>query len=962
MRFTRIFFCVALLVAMIAPRDAQGQGSACCAADLSGDGLVGAEDVSVLLAAWSQPGAADIDGSGQVDAGDLSMLLGAWGRCSPACTQTTIVGTVVFTDGCPASGALVLTDLGGKAVTDASGAFSFEVDVGQSSSLILSATVAAAGGTAFGSALIPALVLGGTTDAGELSVSIADACSTEFGWLPKFTPLGATGPVYAFAVYDDGKGGGPNLYVAGRFDAIGPVAVGNIARWDGEHWSAVGVGADAGPDDYVFTLAVFDEGNGSGPALFAGGLFTSVDGNPIKRIARWDGDVWSAVGSPIDGVSSSVKDMLVFDDGSGPALFVAGAFLSAGGVPVNRIAKWDGQTWSPLTGANGTGVSGTVEALLAFDDGTGRGEELYAGGDFLTAGGVPVWNVARWNGREWSAMGSGGQTGSGKVWALAAYDAGLGAGAQLYAGGNFLLASAIPGGALIRSLALWNGSAWAPVGPGFVSNGGKTVFALAVHDEGDGAGAYLTIAGDFDTAGGVVANNIARWNGTSFSTVGSGATNGTKFTIFGLHSLQGVGHGQPRLVVGGSFVSAGGGPYKSIASWDGRSWSGFADGPGKGIGGVVYASAVYDDGEGPVLYVGGSFEFAGDVAARNVARWDGSQWSSLGTGASNGTDGFVNALAVYDDQSGTGPKLYVGGWFEHAGGIATNYLARWDGSAWSAVGTGLSGGVAGFVSAMVVHQEPAHSTPSLYVGGDFTNAGGVGVKHIARWNGSSWSAMGAGFSAAASPVPAVYALAVVDVGFAGGPSLFAGGGFTQSGSVTTNRVARWTGTSWSSVGTGIQGAEITEVYALCGYDDGTAAGPSLFVGGTFTTAGSVAANNIAKWRLGAGWMPLVDGGTNGVSAQVRALTVLDTQVGSGPLLCVGGEFGAAAGVLGSVVRWDGVRWLPVGASPGVGKATYSLLAAELSDGTGPSLVVGGFFPKASAQPSEAIAQWRCNGR
>jgi hypothetical protein len=57
----------------------------CCPADLDGDGLVGAADLSALLSAWGSTGTAagdaDIDGDGSVGAADLAALLGAWGEC-----------------------------------------------------------------------------------------------------------------------------------------------------------------------------------------------------------------------------------------------------------------------------------------------------------------------------------------------------------------------------------------------------------------------------------------------------------------------------------------------------------------------------------------------------------------------------------------------------------------------------------------------------------------------------------------------------------------------------------------------------------------------------------------------------------------------------------------------------------------------------------------------------------------
>ena len=54
---------------------------------------------------------------------------------------------------------------------------------------------------------------------------------------------------------------------------------------------------------------------------------------------------WSDVGST---PWYKVHALAVFDDGSGPALYVGGLFETIGGVAANNIAKWDGATWSPL--------------------------------------------------------------------------------------------------------------------------------------------------------------------------------------------------------------------------------------------------------------------------------------------------------------------------------------------------------------------------------------------------------------------------------------------------------------------------------------------------------------------------------------------------------------------------------------------------------------------------------------
>ena len=124
---------------------------------------------------------------------------------------------------------------------------------------------------------------------------------------------------------------------------------------------------------------MFDDG--SGPALYAGGDFTTAGGVAANRIAKWDGSSWSALGQRDERLR--VHALAVFDDGSGPALYAGGDFTTAGGVAANRIAKWDGTSWSALGQRDWTA---RVCALAVFDDGSGPA--LYAGGDFTTAGGV----------------------------------------------------------------------------------------------------------------------------------------------------------------------------------------------------------------------------------------------------------------------------------------------------------------------------------------------------------------------------------------------------------------------------------------------------------------------------------------------------------------------------------------------------------------------------------------------
>src|SRR6185436_18093599 len=145
-------------------------------------------------------------------------------------------------------------------------------------------------------------------------------------------------------------------------------------------------------------------------------------------------------------------------------------------------------------------------------------------------------------------------------------------------------------------------------------------------------------------------------------------------------------------------------------------------------------------------------------------------------------------------------------------------IETWDGSSFAPLLKGLEHPV----DALVVSSDGGSRT--LYVGGDFTLAGGVVTKRVAKWDGASWSQLGDGLGQGGGGL--VRALELFDDG--GGPVLYAGGDFD-------GHVARWDGTSWSIPGGGTN----SNVRALKVFDDGD--GPALYAGGQFTTAGGATA-------------------------------------------------------------------------------------------------------------------------
>ncbi len=707
-----------------------------------------------------------------------------------------------------------------------------------------------------------------------------------FGGAPYFAEQfgGSSRRIFALASHDDGSGAGRRLYAAGHFVTACGAYARRISVLDGEVWRSVGDGFLA----RVNALCEYDDGLGGGPRLFATGFFgASGEGQPLQRIAAWDGSTWAQVGS---GLNAEGYAMAVHDDGSGPRLFVAGAFTDAGGVLAARIAAWDGTSWSALRG----GLSGTVHALAVHDD--GGGPALFAGGLFALAGGQPASNVAKWDGFAWSALGAGV---GGTVLALASFDDG--GGPALFAGGAFATA----GGGGASHVARWNGTSWSALGLGTDGD----VRSLAVYD--DGSGAALFAGGSFANAGGAAAGALARWQAGSWSAPSATLL----FDINALHVHADPGGGSPRL----HGASDGGVVYR----YDGTQVERLVE---DGINWYVRALHVHDDGDGwPSLFVGGRLTSVGDLQVARIAKWNVWGWSALGSGLSSLVAAEVNDLESFHDGHSPGPALFAVGFFDQAGGVPALNVARWGGGAWSGLGSGLNG------RAQCALAFDDGSGPALYVGGEFTQAGGAPAARIARWNGTQWSSLGGGF---AGPVQA---LAVHDDGLGGGPALYAAGpqsgivarwdgsgwtplgaglnqavyalasfddgsgprlyagGFFTFGAGQGGRIARWNGVAWEPVGAGFS----FTVSALLVHDDGS--GPALYAGGGFQSSGSQSVRFIARWD-GTNWLPLGSGTNDAVST----LAEYDDGTGSGTLLLAGGTFASVIDSNDSYLgRWGG---------------------------------------------------------
>ncbi len=726
------------------------------------------------------------------------------------------------------------------------------------------------------------------------SVRAQADCGT---WQSTFAAPGTDDQILDWAVYDDGSG--PALYAAGAFTSIGAQPIQGVARWNGTSWSPVG-----NSPRFVTSIEVYDDGSGS--ELYAGGSLSHIFVGVDTGVARWNGTIWHLVPG-ID--TASTFAMQVFDDGTGPALFLAGAFHLTGITPFQHVVRWDGTGVVTPTGSGLPGAS--HRALAVYDDGSGA--RLYTGNN-STTGGVYVWNGTGWTPTTPALPGA-------RINALATYtDA---SGTALYAAGRF---DSI-GGTTYHGIARYDGTAWSPLGSG-VTGGFTTIHALVVHDEGTGP--RLVAGGVFTHAGGIPAEGVASWDGTTWRPIDPG------LSLNYARSLASFDDGSgPGLYVGGEFQRAGRVAAARAAVWRAGAWHRIA--AGEGLGGTVECLLRFDDGTGPVLYAGGEFQTAGTTLAQSIARWDGQAWSALG--APMDTDGEVHALGAYD--SGSGSRLYAGGDFTRIGGASADGIASWNGTSWTPLGLGIQPGQINVVDTMVVFDSGAG--PELVVGGTFSMAGGVPAANIARWNGSSWSALGSGTN------NRVRDLIVHDDGT--GPALYACGWFNNAGGVSVPYVARWNGTAWSAVGSSAQYSGFNQMNDLEVYDDGF--GPKLFMSGLADFGNGLA--SVVIWD-GAGWFAL--GALP--SGFAEALTVFHD--GQWPKLHAAFRDYNSSPTRTAIHAWDGFQWsAPVGTVTGTtGNVTsFGVLDAE-ADGV-PDLYVGGGFRDMNGVSSANLALFRSCG-
>lgn len=782
------------------------------------------------------------------------------------------------------------------------------------------------------------------------------------------------GKIYALTVYD-GK-----LIVGGDFVKIGTTTLSRIAAWNGTQWQTIGDGIAT-----VYALAVFNNqliASGGGynsiyyvaklnenvwewdendfnnkiscltvyeNELYAGGSFTTINGNDANNIAVWDGSNWAEYG---EGMNGNVTALATFKN----KLVAGGEFTEAGESHNKYISIYDNDYWRTL----GKGINNAIYAITMFQGKT------VIGGEFSRAGNADCNFVSIYDGENFAALG-GGMNDSVKT--FAEYNG------QLIAGGKFTRA----GSGDANHIACWDGTDWRPLGGGLNGN----VNALVVYN------GLLIAGGEFTTAEDITVNYIAAWNGTNWQAFGGGMDNQVNALI--------VNGTDNTLVAGGKFRIAGTTNVNHAAVWNGSSWTPFGSTRYEinalaiynnqiisggmsgeiqglwrtGVNGNIYTLTVHHN----KLLVAGSFTRVvletENFGSSFIAAWDGQKWEALQFGVDNS----IYALMSYKD------TLFAGGEFIKAGENVSASLTKWElthvyegdlnsdctvnfedyvfiANNWmkeNCDGIIFCGGADIDIDQNVdaadlkyvgedwlrgrkarqceFELKPGQSLPGLdlnvlcmvswdqdgdgpespvlVVGGEFTrlsseNNGGPLLNHIAVWDGNSFLPLGNGYSSNVSAL-AVY----------------------NNQLIIGNGAQVWDGTSWQPLGGGVNG----NVYEFAVYDG------KLIAAGQFGLAGEPAVN-IAAWD-GVSWQAVEE--IPGYSLGIRALTVYNGQ------LIAGGEF--SPGDFNSIAAWDGESWHKLGG----GVKLYGNIS-ELAVYNG-KLIASGDFSEIDGIQANGMAQW-----
>ena len=617
------------------------------------------------------------------------------------------------------------------------------------------------------------------------------------------------------------------------------------------------------------TLAV-DRSSGSVQTVSGDGptpeRFASVTGEQELNRTMSTPNTWSSEFGT--GPNAGVYSLLTV----GVEIYVGGDFTTVGDLSASRIAKYNTitKTWSSLSGR---GVDDRVTTMALV------GENLYIGGSFLNIVGgttTSALRVARYNIATgmWSALGVAGSGMDGTVWNMLA-DA-----SNLYISGEFTAVTSGGASSTMGAITKFDtaGDTFSKLGSGSGNGANGKILAMVKY------GSTLYVGGDSTTLnlGGAVGTEVtvtgmgcydlgsATWN-----VMPGGGTSGTNGTV---NSMVMIGD---TLYFGGVFTLING----SINNYRlGRlnlttgTWSKLPSGGGSGVYGGVSGPVSSLVAMGTNLVIAGQFStsnFRGapQVMTRGVSKYDtltGSYEALTDPLGDQGVTLSIDGRAL----ARMGEDLYIGGLFTETGDSkASLRIGRYTFNLPPEVSSIVRGeDSVGSVDFTVTFSESVTGvTASNFTVVTTGAVSGASVTSVTG-GGRVWTVrVATGSGAGTLGLNMTNGTGITD---SGGGSLtglpFTGELFTLTGLATSTSYNTWSG----SFASGPNGTVLSILVV----------GDEVYVGGSFTAVGSLAASRIARFNTTTGeWSALGEVG-DGVDGDVYAMAMVDGD------LYVGGSF------------------------------------------------------------------------
>jgi hypothetical protein len=339
-----------------------------------------------------------------------------------------------------------------------------------------------------------------------------------------------------------------------------------------------------------------------------------------------------------------------------------------------------------------------------------------------------------------------------------------------------------------------------------------------------------------------------------------------------------------------------------------RAASGAWDTMNGGVAGGSPAVNALAQGLDGSIYVGGTFTTAGGVTTNNIAKYDPITNTYSALSATPGTNGTVNAIVIAPDGS-----VYVGGQFTTAGGVTVNNVAKYNPTAntWSALGGGTPGVTGGTPIVYALTLLPG--AQYLLIGGQFTTVSGGAIANLVLYTISTTSLFAANVFVPPTVAGVISGGAVRALTYAPGYGVVVGGAFTSPYSYLMTWAAA-PGTPVFAPVTSGAGPNASVLALTTGLDG------SFYAGGTFTTADGLTVNRITQFTGGAYQVV----GSTGTSGSVTSLSTAP----DGTIYATGPTTIGPASAPSGVAQWNGATWTP----PNVITSAAASVALQTVDG------------------------------